>query len=216
MSVGDRVQKVRHAIKPEVTYNYIPSAGPSLRPDFVLPVGNTTVGGVAANVDAENSITYALTNTLMSRLRDDKGNVSYREVFRLKLSQTYNITTPTIYRDSPVLDDSADAPTRCRRIRQNPSDLSISRLTSIRYKYLGFMTRTSYDVNTTSWAQINQDIALERHPGRQPVFRLPLHEEFRRVGWHLRESPGHEFARSLRGVPPRRVQQLEPGEDHRL
>jgi lipopolysaccharide assembly outer membrane protein LptD (OstA) len=27
-------------------------------------------------------------------------------------------------------------------------------------KYLSFMTRTSYDVNTTSWAQINQDIAL--------------------------------------------------------
>ena len=40
------VQKVRHAIKPEITYNYIPSAGPSLRPDFVLPVGNTTVGGL--------------------------------------------------------------------------------------------------------------------------------------------------------------------------
>ena len=102
VSWGD-VQKVRHAIKPEITYNYIPSAGPSLRPDFVLPVGNTTVGGVVANVDAENSITYALTNTLISRLRDDKGNVNYREVFRLKLSQTYNITTPTIYVTSPTL-----------------------------------------------------------------------------------------------------------------
>ena len=27
-------------------------------------------------------------------------------------------------------------------------------------KYLSFMTRAAYDVNTTSWAQINQDIAL--------------------------------------------------------
>jgi LPS-assembly protein len=153
------VQKVRHAIKPEITYNYIPSAGPSLRPDFVLPVGNTTVGGVAANVDAENSITYALTNTLISRLRDDKGNVSYREVFRLKLSQTYNITTPTIYVTQPVL-VIPGAPTLLpadptKPFRPVDMEIDINPL-----KYLSFMTRAAYDVNTTSWAQINQDIAL--------------------------------------------------------
>jgi LPS-assembly protein len=153
------VQKVRHAIKPEITYNYIPSAGPSLRPDFVLPVGSTTVGGVAANVDAENSITYALTNTLISRLRDDKGNVSYREVFRLKLSQTYNITTPTIYVTQPVL-VIPGAPTLLpadptKPFRPVDMEIDINPL-----KYLSFMTRAAYDVNTTSWAQINQDIAL--------------------------------------------------------
>lgn len=153
------VQKIRHAIKPEITYNYIPSAGPSLRPDFVLPVGNTTVGGVAANVDAENSITYALTNTLISRLRDDKGNVSYREVFRLKLSQTYNITTPTIYVTQPVL-VIPGAPTLLpadptKPFRPVDMEIDINPL-----KYLSFMTRAAYDVNTTSWAQINQDIAL--------------------------------------------------------
>jgi len=161
---GD-VQKVRHAIKPEITYNYIPSAGPSLRPDFVLPVGSTTVGGVAAAVDEENSVTYALTNTLISRLRDDKGNVSYREVFRLKLSQTYNITTPTIYVTQPSLLVPNTTPATLpadptKPFRPIDMEIDINPL-----KYLSFMTRTAYDVNATSWAQINQDIALSDNRG---------------------------------------------------
>lgn len=171
------VQKVRHAIKPEITYNYIPSAGPSLRPDFVLPVGNTTVGGVAANVDAENSITYALTNTLISRLHDDKGNVSYREVFRLKLSQTYNITTPTIYVTQPVL-VIPGAPTLLpadptKPFRPVDMEIDINPL-----KYLSFMTRAAYDVNTTSWAQINQDIALSDTRGDSLSFVYRYTKDF--------------------------------------
>lgn len=161
---GD-VQKVRHAVKPEITYSYIPSAGPSVRPEFVLPVGNTTVGGVAANVDAENSITYALTNALITRLSDDKGNVSYREVFRLKLSQTYNITTPTIYVTPPTLLVPTTTPNLLpadptKPFRPVELEIDINPL-----KYLSFMTRTAYDVNTTSWAQINQDIALSDNRG---------------------------------------------------
>ncbi len=154
------VEKVRHTVKPEVTWNYIPSAGPSLRPDFVLPVGNTTVGGVAASVDKQNSITYALTNTLISRLRDDKGNVSYREALRVKLSQTYNITEPAIYVTQPTL----LVPTTTPNVLPadptqpfRPVDLEVD---INPFKYLAFMTRAAYDVNTTSWAQINQDIAL--------------------------------------------------------
>ena len=164
VSWGD-VQKVRHAVKPEITYSYIPSAGPSVRPEFVLPLGSTTVGGVAANVDAENSITYALTNALITRLRDDKGNVSYREIFRLKLSQTYNITTPTIYVTPPTLLVPTTTPNLLpadptKPFRPFDMEIDINPL-----KYLSFMTRTAYDVNTTSWAQINQDIALSDNRG---------------------------------------------------
>ena len=154
------VEKVRHAVKPEVTYSYIPSAGPSIRPDFVLPVATTTVGGVNANVDSQNSITYALTNTLISRLRDEKGNAVYREILRVKLSQTYNITTPTIYVTPPTL----LVPTTTPNVLPadptkpfRPVDLEVD---INPYRYLAFMTRAAYDVNTTSWAQINQDITL--------------------------------------------------------
>jgi len=164
VSWGD-VQKVRHAVKPEVTYRYIPLAGPSIRPDFVLPVGNTTVGGVAASVDAENSITYALTNTLISRLRDDKGNINYREVFRLKLSQTYNITTPTIYVTQPTLLVPSTTPTQLPADPTKPFRPVDLEVDINPYKYLGFMTRAAYDVNTTSWAQINQDIVLRDDRG---------------------------------------------------
>jgi LPS-assembly protein len=154
------VEKVRHAVKPENTYSYIPSAGPDVRPDFVLPVATTTVGGVNANVDSQNSITYALTNTLISRLRDEKGNAVYREILRVKLSQTYNITTPTIYVTPPTL----LVPTTTPNVLPadptkpfRPVDLEVD---INPYKYLAFMTRAAYDVNTTSWAQINQDITL--------------------------------------------------------
>jgi len=158
-------EKVRHAVRPEVTYRYIPAAGPSLRPDFVPPVGNTAVGGVSASVDSENSLTYALTNTLVSRLRDDKGNVNYREILRVKLSQTYNIATPTIYVTQPTLLVPATTPSvlpadPTRPFR--PIDLEVD---INPYRSLAFMTRAAYDVNTTAWAQINQDIALHDDRG---------------------------------------------------
>jgi LPS-assembly protein len=153
-------EKVRHAVKPEVTYSYIPSAGPSLRPDFVLPVATTTVGGVNASVDNENSITYALTNTLISRLRDEKGNVNYREILRLKLSQTYNISTPTIYVTQPTLLVPTTTPNVLPADPTKPFRPIDLELDINPYKYLVFMTRAAYDVNETTWAQINQDIAL--------------------------------------------------------
>jgi LPS-assembly protein len=153
-------EKVRHAVKPEVTYSYIPSAGPSLRPDFVLPVATTTVGGVNASVDNENSITYALTNTLISRLRDEKGNVNYREILRLKLSQTYNISTPTIYVTQPTLLVPTTTPNVLPADPTKPFRPIDLELDINPYKYLAFMTRAAYDVNETTWAQINQDIAL--------------------------------------------------------
>ena len=159
------LEKVRHAVKPEITYSYIPSAGPDIRPDFVLPVATTTVGGVNANVDSQNSITYALTNTLISRLRDDKGNAAYREILRLKLSQTYNITTPNIYVTPPTL----LVPTTTPNVLPadptkpfRPLDLEVD---INPYRYLAFMTRAAYDVNTSSWAQINQDITLSDERG---------------------------------------------------
>ncbi|HEX7539865.1 MAG TPA: LPS assembly protein LptD, partial [Syntrophales bacterium] len=76
-----------------------------------------------------------------------------------KLSQTYNITTPTIYVTQPVL-VIPGAPTLLpadptKPFRPVDMEIDINPL-----KYLSFMTRAAYDVNTTSWAQINQDIAL--------------------------------------------------------
>lgn len=154
------VDKVRHSIKPEITYNYIPSVSSGSRPDFAPSISNTAVGGVNASVDEQNSITYALTNALVSRLRDDKGNVNYREVFRLKLSQTYNITKPTIYVPPPVLTLKGQTPIQLPADPTEPFMPVDVEIDMNPYKYLTFMTRASYDVNTTSWIRLDQDVGL--------------------------------------------------------
>jgi len=165
-----KVEKVRHAVKPEITYNYIPAVSPAVRPDFVLPLSSTTVGGVAASVDAQNSITYALTNTLISRSRDEKGDVSYREIFRLKLSETYNITSPTIYVTPPTLVIPTIPPNQLPADPTKPF-MPIDLEADINpYQYLGFANKSAYDVNTTSWVQIQQDIALKDNRGDSLAF----------------------------------------------
>ena len=152
------IQKVRHAIKPEVTYYYVPFVDQVSRPDFV------------AGVDSSNGVTYALTNTLIGRTADEKGNVTYLELTRLKLSQTYNITTPTIYSTTPP---ATLPPTPPTPLPADPtttfSPLAIE-LDINPYQYLGFTNRSSYDFNTTSWAQINQDIALKDTRGDSLAF----------------------------------------------
>ena len=73
------MEKIRHGIKPEITYTFIPDALQDNAPDFL------------ARIPAQNSLTYALTNTLLSRIREKDGRVAYREMMRLKLAQTYDI-----------------------------------------------------------------------------------------------------------------------------
>jgi LPS-assembly protein len=137
-----QIQKVKHAVKPEVTYTYIPSVDQMVRPDFVT------------GVDSKNGFTYALTNTLIGRVSDEKGSVSYLEALRLKLSQTYNITPPTLYLTTPppVPLDKPFGPL--------DAELDINP-----FPYLGFMTRASFDFNTNAWARLDQDIALKDDRG---------------------------------------------------
>jgi len=152
------IQKVRHAIKPEVTYYYVPFVDQATRPDFVT------------GVDSSNGITYALTNTLIGRTADEKGNVTYLELTRLKLSQTYNITSPVIFSTTTI---PTIPPTPLTALPADPtatfSPLFIE-LDINPYQYLGFTNRSAYDFNTTSWAQINQDIALKDNRGDSLAF----------------------------------------------
>ncbi len=76
---GEVVDKIRHAIKPEVAYTYIPNVHQTDAPDFL------------SEIDEENSVSYSLTNILTARVNDRDGGVMYREFLRLKLSQTYDL-----------------------------------------------------------------------------------------------------------------------------
>ncbi len=152
------IQKIRHAVKPEVTYFYVPNVDQAGRPDFVT------------GVDSGNGVTYALTNTLIGRKADEKGNVTYQELFRLKLSQTYNITEPTIYSTTTI---PTIPPTLPTTLPADPLDTFSPLAIEIDINpnpYLGFMTRSSYDFNATSWATLNQDIALRDTRGDSLAF----------------------------------------------
>ena len=73
------VDKIRHSIRPEVVYRYLPYISQDDRPNYVR------------FVDEENRVTYSLINTFTARFQDEDGNKSYRELANLKLSQTYDI-----------------------------------------------------------------------------------------------------------------------------
>ncbi|HDQ04424.1 MAG TPA: LPS-assembly protein LptD [Deltaproteobacteria bacterium] len=76
-------EKIRHEIKPEVGYFYTPDVEQDDITDYILPI------------DKQNEIAWALTNTLVARVKDkdkDKeGAHYYLEFLRLKIFQTYDI-----------------------------------------------------------------------------------------------------------------------------
>jgi len=76
---GEVIDKIRHAIRPEVTYSYIPYVYQGDIPDFLAGVAET------------NTATYAIINTLVARLKDETGGKTYREFLRFKLGQPYDI-----------------------------------------------------------------------------------------------------------------------------
>jgi LPS-assembly protein len=75
-----RVQKLKHIIEPEVIYNYIPEVDQTDNPVF----------DHTDRIFRKNSVTWVLTNYLIGKVVNDKGEVSYPEYLYLKLYQSYN------------------------------------------------------------------------------------------------------------------------------
>ena len=102
---GGPVEKIRHAIRPELTYVYA-SVGPQeTLPNFVSAAthqntanstlsqllnlqNSTTTPAVAGD---QNAIMYGVTNTLTARIRDLVGGKRYQELLRFKLLQSYSL-----------------------------------------------------------------------------------------------------------------------------
>ena len=96
------VDRIRHSIRPQVVYDYIPNEDQDKFPDF----------DSIDSILKKNRVTYSLTNTLTSRYRKarrpaagagDEGEAApaadaslpdyaYREFLRFKLEQSYDIT----------------------------------------------------------------------------------------------------------------------------
>ncbi len=132
---GETVDKIRHSIKPEVTYTFIPNVDQTDIPDYV-----PTVAG-------QNAVTYAVTNTVTGRLKDKAGNASYKEYARLKLFQTFDIREAR--RDPGPLDSS----------RRPFSDVNLELDTSP-IQYVTLSARNKFSVNSGAWTQTNYDLTL--------------------------------------------------------
>jgi LPS-assembly protein len=130
---GASIEKIRHGIKPEITYSFMPDASQDNAPDFL------------AKINSRNSLTYALTNTLLSRIREKDGKVGYREMMRFKLAQTYDIRE--------ARSESADPGKGSHPFGDVTLELDLSPLQN-----LALSARNIYDVNSGGWKQANYDL----------------------------------------------------------
>jgi len=132
---GETIDKLRHGIKPELTYTYIPNISQNDIPDFM------------AKVPEQNTITYALTNTVLAKLKEKGGGKSYLEILRFKLAQTYDIIESK--RESLV-------PSSEKR----PFSVIDMELDMRPLRYVSFSARNKYDVYLNDWTQTNYDLTL--------------------------------------------------------
>jgi len=132
---GKDVDKIRHGIRPELTYSYIPNVSQTDLPDF------------AAAIPEQNTLTYSLTNTLLAKLNEKDGGKSYREFVRFKLAQTYDF--------KEARRGDVDPPKDRRPLSDVDMELDVKPL-----QYFSFMARNKYSVNSGEWLQTNYDLTL--------------------------------------------------------
>ena len=137
---GQEIEKVRHGIKPELTYTYIPNVNQDNVPDF------------ATLIPEQNTLTYAVTNTLVTKLKEKGGGGSYLEFLRLKLSQTYDF-------NEAKRGDKFDSTTGALIDKRPFSDVDIE-LDVKPFKYLSFSARNKYNPYSNSWDQANYDLNM--------------------------------------------------------
>jgi LPS-assembly protein len=137
---GGRIEKIRHEIKPELTYTYVPHFSQEDLPDF------------ADRIDERNAVTAALTNTLTAKLKGKDGTVSYVDFMRFKLAQDYNIKE-TMLNAGPYYSKN-------RHLGNIDMEFD---LTPIRY--FAFYVRNRFNVNSGVWEKSNYDLKLSDERG---------------------------------------------------
>ncbi|MDO9585494.1 MAG: LPS assembly protein LptD [Syntrophales bacterium] len=137
---GKRIEKIRHEIKPELTYAYVPNFSQDDLPDF------------ADRIDEKNAVTAALINTLTAKLKGKDGAASYLDIMRFKLAQNYNIKETR--RDASPYDS--------KNRHFDNIDMELD-LTPVRY--FAFYVRNRFNVNSGAWEKANYDLNLSDERG---------------------------------------------------
>jgi len=129
------IEKVRHEIKPELIYAYIPYANQADLPDF------------AGVIDEQHTVTAALTNTLVAKLKGQNGVTSYQEVLRFKVAQGYDI--------KEARRNVGDADPARRPLGNIDMELDLKPSAS-----LAFYVRNQLNVNSGRWEKSNYDFRM--------------------------------------------------------
>lgn len=144
-------EKIRHDIKPEIIYSYVPNVSREALPDFYGPAFSPfDRSALLASEDAlaeQNALGWSLTNTLTAKAKDEKGENRYLEFLRLKIYQTYDINEA-----KKSLDGISGE-------RRPFSDLGIE-LNVSPHDYFIFRSRNLYNYYD-GWKQSNVDLRVK-------------------------------------------------------
>jgi LPS-assembly protein len=137
---GEGIEKIKHAIKPELNYTYA-AVDQGNRPDYV------------ANFDSTNLLTYSLYNYLTARSRGKDGKPVYTELLRLKLTQSYDIKRAN---------ESNPDNTGLKEFGPVAVEADVNPL-----NYLSYHAEAAYDVYSEDWIKSNHDLTLKNARGDQ-------------------------------------------------
>jgi len=144
--------KIKHEIKPEIFYSYIPSVNQDNLPDYIPWVNSFMANSLSSNIGyssvlkEQNAVAWALTNTVTARTQDKSGSRSYIELLRLKLFQVYDI--------NEAKKDMAGSTAERRPV----SDLGIE-FDLKPHPYVSFAARNKYSPYV-GWKEMNYDLGL--------------------------------------------------------
>lgn len=151
-------EKIKHEIKPEITYAYTPNVPQTNIPDFLPAVSPTVTPVVAATTNAvmeQNALAWGLTNTFTAKQSEGKGAYSYLEFLRIKLFQTYDI-------------NEAKKQVEGTGERRTLSDMGME--VDLRpHKYFSFAARNQYSVYR-GWTVTNYDMTISDWRGDSATF----------------------------------------------
>lgn len=144
--------KIKHEIKPEIFYSYIPGVDRDNLPDFIPRVNSFMANSLSSNIGQtdvlteQNAVAWALTNTVTARVQGKSGSRSYFELLRFKLFQVYDI--------NEAKKDMAGSIAE----RQPVSDLGIE-FDLKPHPYVSFAARNKYNPYV-GWKEMNYDLGL--------------------------------------------------------
>lgn len=154
--------KVRHELKPEIVYSYIPNIRQDNIPDYlprirsmIDPFTSYTISNTNALME-QNAVAWALTNTVTARVKNKTGAPSYLELLRLKLFQVYDIN------------EAKKDMTNSTTDRRPMSDFSIE-LDLKPHPYFSFAARNKYSVYS-GWKEMNYDLGINDWRGDKLTF----------------------------------------------